>query len=672
MDTHGHEECAKDAGKPLIADALARVGRDFWRLEALYLGNWLTDVSQIVDPVAIGNFRSGIEPVMYRVLDGARALLQQLPEAVRYVTPVQSVIDAITFVRTQIPKALDHFTSGGQGSPLSRGCADAFFVLGYKKFVHPETRGNSTQPAKMSYPGYEQIFNRPRFTQYFPHEHLDRYPQKLVTPSHRDYSSHLARGTWTADGHGTGASRLTPHIYSFLKDDLKIAAGLLADVDFNWARLTFRQASVWSSDENPDWNEWLAKLGHALHALEDFFTHSNFIELALKGMPDGARYLPRHSEGIVRDSPWEIVEKRLRRYNGTPCTHESEWRALAPESEIVSGYFDFTDTFFSVRHVYEDLFGKDFDWSEEEQRADEHEAWRKLLRNTVAGVQRRTAHLPQLSEAEARRIAQEVLVEQATRGDPDERAAANDLISEVPPRVKDRFLSAVAVFAARPPGGAISLYDAWEFLYRLKRPIRLILKYVTGLPPQVLDALMGWWEDRLKDVIDRELGHYRVGSHSLMAHDYAWHVPDLEKVDEIFNLAKAVAKSVHSYVVKTLTRWSRQQTLNVCRADCDAQNETALNRIGNVEAIDWLELVEFFCRHPHSQPAAGGLRWWEPVVRHGWEAFPEDAHVPLYLPSWAPVQQLYEEAATLRGERERAYIPEDTPAAGAAQPAGRP
>ena len=50
MNTEGHAQVAEEAGLPLLRAFFG--GQNLRSLEAMRLGNWLTDVSQAVDPVA--------------------------------------------------------------------------------------------------------------------------------------------------------------------------------------------------------------------------------------------------------------------------------------------------------------------------------------------------------------------------------------------------------------------------------------------------------------------------------------------------------------------------------------------------------------------------------------------------------------------------------------------
>jgi len=73
MNTHGHEDVSKTAGLPLLEDVF---GKDKRSLQALYLGNWLTDVSQFVDPVA---YWAGSAKVV-GIVDGVKEAADNLIE----------------------------------------------------------------------------------------------------------------------------------------------------------------------------------------------------------------------------------------------------------------------------------------------------------------------------------------------------------------------------------------------------------------------------------------------------------------------------------------------------------------------------------------------------------------------------------------------------------------
>jgi len=599
MDTHGHEECARDAGRPQLAAALGRVGKNGWRLEAFYLGNWLTDVSQAVDPVAYAEASGKVDSALRSVIRGVRAI-PLAPDAI--LDPVAEAIEAL---RERIHGALG-VLRGGRSSPAGRALKKGFLVIGYFKFVHPSQPG---QPARMDYDAFKHVFDQ-RYTQYYPHEHLDRWPKSLTERG--GIAAGRAGGTITPDGRGTGSSSLNPHIYSYLREDLEIAAGLLASVDQEWARLTFDRGGPWTSDGDPAWNEWLAKLGHALHALEDYFAHSNFIELALKHLGDAAM-LPRPAGRLaLANGDEDIFLKRLKRYSATTADTTSRWRTLTDEDYVATGYFDFVDTIHSISHVAGDLWdqhghgGGDSHWDRKIGR---------YMRTVILEVKRRTASTPTVTDAQAGAIARQVVTDQFSHGDPDARQAADELLHQCPAEVRDAFFEGVGLFCMKTPGVAITLYDAIEtaseFMDFIEAPFHWLADKIRAIPEWIKEQIHDIVDPPLKQLLDTHLlGRFRVGCHSLMAKDYAWE-SNHPVINQIYRRAKNCSKGVHWYVVKTITRWSTATTISAPRTLRD--EAPAVATVNVRQSVDWLELVECLLRHPAGQPAP---HWWEPVVRN--------------------------------------------------------
>jgi hypothetical protein len=328
MDTKGHAECAALGGAQ-IQDAVSEVPYAQLRLGAFYLGNWLTDVSQAVDPVAISLARVGFRDAMYGLIRGVEQWSTALPGFTQI--HLNRLRNGLNQARCELDEAIAALAGTTAVSPLASAARSAFFVLGYRKFVHPKS---PKSPARMHYASFRSIV-RNCYTQYFPHEHVDRYPED---PKARGgYSGLIAKGTLTPTGQGTGASALSPHQYQYLVNDIKIVAGLLAEIDLRWARKTFcHRHSV--ADTDVEWNTDLARLGHAIHAIEDYFVHSNYVELALDQWSEGQAYLPPKPgllDDIVAESPWEIVQKRLRRLDRKDLPNRDR------ETLVVTGYFRF-------------------------------------------------------------------------------------------------------------------------------------------------------------------------------------------------------------------------------------------------------------------------------------------------------------------------------------------
>ncbi|MCP4248481.1 MAG: hypothetical protein GY778_15645 [bacterium] len=672
MDTDGHEQCADHAGEPVLRTALQVVGKGRWRINGFYLGNWLTDVSQAVDPVAIAAFKTSFMSAIDGVIAAVRA---NVP---RWLGQ-QDVITAINARKREIQAALG-VLEGGRNSDVARAFTKACRVLGYKKFVHA-ARPQGTQRrgrAGMDFQAYKHVFDN-RFTQYYPHEHLDRFfaDGGSVSPA-RGWATTRVDGTLTPNGHGSGASSLQPgHLYDYLRRDVKIAAGLLADIDLNWARNTFTTGGPWTDDTDPVWNEWLAKLGHAAHAVEDYFAHSNFIELAIDGLSNANSYRPRQRSSVVGDNPWDIYRKRLKRWSGTARDNNDEWTRLAAETHVATGYFDFVDTFFSLRHVYEELFG------EPDGPPDVHSrGWKftDLLRNTIERTQTILRSQPGKTPSQA---AREALQYQYDHGDADMRAAGDEVLNHFPQEMKNDFFDAVALFAKRTPQSALSLYDACKLFATVadyvRYPVRFMGWLLGEIPGWVRDAVARPFEELAREVLDQWLGRYRVGCHSLLAKDYAWGISEL---DSIYRRAKAGAKAVHWYVVRTMVRWAQGQSLDVCRADATAQGSAQQRSCADRRAfVDWLELLEYFLRHPWSHPPqpAEADRWWHPVVTRSWNYLRGYTRVQPYGPGATAqtrrtslqraaalphrliyvtrqdVERLRDEGNTMRTEAEQAY-----------------
>jgi hypothetical protein len=605
MDTHGHEECAKLGGE-MIEAAIGSSRNPQLRLGAFYLGNWLTDVSQAVDPVAISALRVKFRGKVYAVITELEAAAAYLPEFTQVV--LGQFRDSLHAEYCRVDNAASAIAGTTAASPLAEKAKRAFFVLGYRKFVHP---ASPKAKRRMDYPSFRKIFEQ-RFTQYFPHEHVDRYPKE---PTERGgYSGKVGGGTITPTGTGTGAAKLTPHQYQYLTEDIQVVAGLLAEVDLDWARKTFRGwRSV--SDEDVEWNQHLAKLGHAIHAVEDYFVHSNYIELALHAWPAGATYLPNPSlrlDTLYSETPSEIVEKRLRRYDG------EELPNLAKERNVVTGYFDFVDTFFSLRHVYEGIFGEKEDKGDD---GDEAEGWRRLLHAVVRAIDEQTRLDASVSVEQAKKIARREIVNQAYYGKGERQKAASELLNECPSEIREEFIEVAGQFGVRAPGAAVSLYSAFETINEFTSHLDEPIKWVEGLlkpllGPSLSGLVVQSISHQIVRIVDSNLGRTRVGSHSLLAKDYAWHVDGLRELDRLYELAKGLAKAVHWYILFALTRWSRAEPIPAARTF--AGDASVFNTIEERLYIDWLELLECFLRNPHGVPATPGTPWWQNIVKHGY------------------------------------------------------
>jgi hypothetical protein len=282
MNTHGHESVASTAGVPLLKQTFAALGSKTPRLAAFYFGNWLADVSQLVDPVATGGGVIAAKEFIDRTIDEliSTTFFKRADELLRLACIVDLGL-LVERLKAHLYGAMDYYILAGNDtrrSELAQLVRLGFRIKGYFKFAHPPAPG---QPPPMNTDAFFQIFDR-MFTQYYPHEHLDR-PEVLPSKQPPEYAADKDTGTRATH------QALQPDLYRYLRDDLEIIAGLLSEVDLDWACKTFGPTGV-ANDNDLDWNLGLSKLGRALHGMEDFFAHSNFIEHAALVM--GQQFIP--------------------------------------------------------------------------------------------------------------------------------------------------------------------------------------------------------------------------------------------------------------------------------------------------------------------------------------------------------------------------------------------
>lgn len=631
MNTEGHADVARSAGIPLLQEVF---GADNRSLAALELGNWLTDVSQVVDPVAYASIAAAIRSGGESVIDEFRANVD------RFVDQFLATV----FERTGLPsqrlrslkpdlapyakqakdglnRAVDDLLVGAtdeRGARTARFFRDAFLVKGYFKFVHPEASGEP----RMDFGAFMAVFGRTTdtrgaynagpaddrpgaYTQYYPHEHLDR-PEMLPSQSPKVFAPGPQlpgvpfRIAFGSPGAGTRSSqsseRLDPDLYSYLRDDIEMTAGLLAEVD-----LAMRKAlSSSMSDTDPGWHVTLAKLGHALHQVEDFFAHSNWCELAYTRL--GATYLKKVIPPLL---PVEMLNRAqtvyLKRLQRHLTKQLADWRKHDAERWVVTGYFDFYDTGVSLAHLAEELFGLDAGdpWAE---GWDLYQGAKGVVddpRTAVFSVGETLRHTLDVVTDPARafkdpentvakslekkygkdvnRLLRPGISEQVAR----EVLQESTLLKSAPPEVQLAFLTVIVegsrVLAAN------SLYGAFrQVAVFFGNPVAWFLEWLPDkLKERFFDAIKFYVRERFHDAIASD----RIGCHSLLAKDHGR--------EPFFTPAKECATAVHWWIVKTLLRW-------------DKDPESSY--------IDWLELLEHFLRNPLSPDRVRRERGWLEVT----------------------------------------------------------
>ena len=245
-DTITHRAIAEDVIK-ILKSHLPDEDYEYFKL-----GNWLTDVSQFRDPPAFLNAKGVI-------LDQTRT---------------SGIFGPTELALAQVGLNLDQYLDllfgklYGAGKLqfgfLAQFCQELVFVSTCNKFkknipVEDIVRlyyGKSLPPSCGSYgTGY--------WTQYFPHEHLDFPP--WLEPQDQEQSRlpvHQCNG---------GVPPGKRKTLAYLDEQILYLSLLLSRVEHEWPR---------SDVSVDDKHETLARYAHASHAVEDFFFHSNFVELA--------------------------------------------------------------------------------------------------------------------------------------------------------------------------------------------------------------------------------------------------------------------------------------------------------------------------------------------------------------------------------------------------------
>lgn len=481
---------------------------------------------------------------------------------------------------------------------------------------------------------FTQVFKN-NFTKPFPHEHLDRphcrltrdmecvasWGRHAVTSPERTYASKLANGE-------SAIGSQDQSTYEYLDEDRRVASTLIAMIDRDWASKYLTTGVDYRTDLA--FHQGLADLGHALHAVEDFFAHSNFIELAamsrgetyVRGQlygPSRREWLPSATRRILERSRSDFdatkVFRRLKRFD--PDVERQEqmvgWAFLQSESSVVTGYFDGRDTVMSLLHALEEIF--EFDRSEiasdpfsdylrrySEDRVDE---FRERIVNIQQGLNQQTAEGRLRSDL---RTLLDYYTENRRLDGLNRAAAERDIRSEINQRrlfrdVPRAILDVVVTLVYLLVDSALVTVQAGRIGWNLYKLIKAIVELFTNplgflTEPFNSKPFEGGWfnlkflaewiylvffDDQLDTIrfqlrtkLHEMIGGYRVGSHSLLAKDYA----DEVLFPQAFNCARAL----HWYIVDTMCRWT----------------DTAwLDQAGDSSTwIDWNELLGAFLRHP--------------------------------------------------------------------------
>jgi hypothetical protein len=143
MDAHGHQLIA-NVGERLLRSALQQSNpkKGAMRIGAFYFGNWLTDVSQCVDPVAYrsaGNKLKGVGGFFKRLAD-------DVPSWVLLVDPTgltRLLRDQLRQAQTFVEACAEAVLLKGTTGELAKLFRFIFYYKGFFKFV-PSGKGDGS------------------------------------------------------------------------------------------------------------------------------------------------------------------------------------------------------------------------------------------------------------------------------------------------------------------------------------------------------------------------------------------------------------------------------------------------------------------------------------------------------------------------------------------------
>jgi hypothetical protein len=226
-DVQTHKAIFESAVQPALQEA--RPGEDYL---CVRLGNYLTDLSQVRDTLAYALAK----PRILAVARQKTALLR--------VPVLAGILSSIIEIPGYIDDLLGR-TTGVEDAALAR------YLDSVVRAVTIETFAKSDG---LPEPEVLRIYDR-NFTRYYPHEHLDFPPWPYTDPI------------------GDRTIEPSARMLRSLAEQMEYLIQALTAVEYSWT-LSLDQGTQSAARHNA-----LADLGHTLHSIEDFYFHTNFLEI---------------------------------------------------------------------------------------------------------------------------------------------------------------------------------------------------------------------------------------------------------------------------------------------------------------------------------------------------------------------------------------------------------
>ncbi len=313
-----HKKIGIEAGLKLLRNAFPSENMAYF-----LLGNWFTDVSQGIAPV---DYAASMTMARNEGVDGAKEdswfLKYLVPDVITHAIANKLVRDLLGN-----PPPIN--------SAMSRWFRNVVYVVGWIEFCYekgPSKHLVDQGAGPIPFEEYDRIFHgkkvgsdqvEGRYTQYYPHEHLDRWPMDRTEKSPRK-------------------------VYKYLEDHLLNIAEILTLVERDLVK--FMKAEGAGAEKKR--HEILAEFGYALHTAEDYWAHTNFVDFAMRDIndiPTDERLKRIHEKRLKRD----IEDKNDKNMPRTEMFAEPG--PTEDETHVVGGYFDGIDTRFSLSQIYKGL-----------------------------------------------------------------------------------------------------------------------------------------------------------------------------------------------------------------------------------------------------------------------------------------------------------------------------
>ena len=552
-DTTTHREIAEQIIAILEA---ARPDEEMYYFE---LGNWLTDISQMRDPTAMVGGKSSIWDQKTNIFTaGLAELAYKLEE---YLDDLMGL-------------------PGPQGGLLAAWLRDLCSVVGLEKF-----RKHGIQPDR-----FQAIYDL-RFTQYYPHEHVDFPPW----PRH-DIIGERNPSQWAvhqcSQPPTAGSGR---NIYQYQEEQLVYISDLLTVVDQKWARQQVTPDLVESRQEV------LTRFGHVSHAVEDFFFHSNFVERAWfstgQSLPDHPDDSPDDGDDHDHEEPGPRnptrEERRYYRRMRAPVGSGDNLSTTTsnPMDQVYTGFFGAKDVFHTLIDGLKGIIHNELP-----SPADQ-------MVTNILGTHQEDETPDQRDQRRKNELAQHKKL--LFDGTYETAAKAAGALGRLHPKSVEAIQRVCQMDR-----------NLWQKYPKVDLGISGFVKTLVEMAEDEAARSKTVWTQLDStgvtddDRTDNGASNENVGSHSLMSKDSVRKHPLRQQA---FNVASGVAL----YVAKRMVQPARDRlpvarSVNQAQADSDGGSSNT----AAVQFIDWLHLVQHFVCHPSEAETLDSNQqpWWKPQM----------------------------------------------------------